>query len=108
MEHQLPDSSIEEIEQQFEPLYEQLQAADDFSTDTIPVTVPSSLFEKVEEEKSQKDVIISVEETKSVYKPKIQPSDQSSLHVIDTELRDFDMTLEIKGKAIAASIVVVK
>lgn len=51
MENHLPDSSIDEIQYQFEPLYEQLKTADDFSTDIIPATVSSPLSEQLEERK---------------------------------------------------------
>ena len=75
MENQLPDSSIDAIEQQFEPLYEQLKTTEDFSTDIITDTVQSTLFEQVEETKSMKDVFITIEETKSVENPKNQSTE---------------------------------
>ncbi len=52
MENQFPDSSIDDIQHQFEPLYEQLKTVDDFSTDIIPATVSSPLSEQVEEIKT--------------------------------------------------------
>lgn len=68
MESQAHDSSIDEIQQQFEPLYEQLKTTDDYSTDIIFDTIPSSPLKKVEieETKSQKTCSTQVEERKSV------------------------------------------